>query len=604
MSAFGMASRSRISGSVRDVISDYWRHTARYPLLVTLLILVGAAIQAAVVIAPLYLKDFIDIIATNAPSTAIEGLTTALALFALFIFIAWGLRRLQFYFIAALETRVMADLNITSFSYIIRHSYHFFVSNFVGAIVRRITRYSRSYETVADAIFFQLYPVILIAFGMVAILYLRHPALGIGLAVWIVVFSTIQIALIRRIHPYRLKAAEEDSNVTGVLSDALSNQSTATLFAGLAHEHARFETAVSRFRTAQYRSWKFDDNIWAIQGLLIAIVNVVLLFAAMRLWQQGLLSVGDFVLIQTYLLTLFERLVQAGREVRQVFSAVAEATETAEMLRIPHEVRDVPDAVPLFVKRGEIVFKDIRFGYRDGNAVLSRFDVRVAGGEKVALVGPSGAGKTTVTKLLLRLYDLDEGVIEIDGQDIGQATLESLRKSIAFVPQDPVLFHRTLLENIRYGDMGASEHEVIEAAKKAHCHEFISALPHGYETLVGERGIKLSGGERQRIAIARAILKNAPILVLDEATSSLDSESEALIQDALETLMKAKTVIVIAHRLSTVIKMDRIIVMEDGRVTAEGRHEELIKQGGKYQTLWNIQAGGFLDSEDIESEDV
>ena len=589
-------------GKVRDVISDYWRHTKRYPLLVILLILVGLGIQAAVVIAPLYLKDFVDIIAGTPPADATAQLTLILGIFSLITFVAWGLRRLQFYFIAALETRVMADLNITSFDYIIKHSYHFFVSSFVGSLVRRITRYAKSYETVADAILFQLYPVVLIAIGMVFVLFLRHPVLGFGLAIWILIFSTIQIYLIRRIHPYRLIAAEEDSNVTGTLSDALSNQPTATLFSGIPYEHTRFEEAIDKLRNATYRSWKFDDNIWAIQGFLIAIVNVGLLFAAMRLWQQGLLSVGDFVLIQTYLLTLFERLVQAGREVRQVFSAVAEATEMAEILRIPHDVRDAPSASPLTVKKGEISFKDVRFGYRDGNAVLSRFDLRVAGGEKIALVGPSGAGKTTVTKLLLRLYDLDEGVIEIDGQNIREVTLESLRKMIAFVPQDPILFHRTLLENIRYGNMEASEAEVIEAAKKAHCHEFISALPNGYETLVGERGIKLSGGERQRIAIARAILKNAPILVLDEATSSLDSESEALIQDALETLMLGKTVIVIAHRLSTIIKMDRIIVMEGGRVTAEGRHDELIRQGGKYQTLWNIQAGGFLDIDDKESD--
>ena len=585
-------------GKVRDVISDYWRHTKRYPLLVILLILVGLGIQAAVVIAPLYLKDFVDIIAGTPPADATAQLTLILGIFSLITFVAWGLRRLQFYFIAALETRVMADLNITSFDYIIKHSYHFFVSSFVGSLVRRITRYAKSYETVADAILFQLYPVVLIAIGMVFVLFLRHPVLGFGLAIWILIFSTIQIYLIRRIHPYRLIAAEEDSNVTGTLSDALSNQPTATLFSGIPYEHTRFEEAIDKLRNATYRSWKFDDNIWAIQGFLIAIVNVGLLFAAMRLWQQGLLSVGDFVLIQTYLLTLFERLVQAGREVRQVFSAVAEATEMAEILRIPHEVRDAPSASPLTVKKGEISFKDIRFGYRDGNAVLSRFDLRVAGGEKIALVGPSGAGKTTVTKLLLRLYDLDEGVIEIDEQNIREVTLESLRKMIAFVPQDPILFHRTLLENIRYGNMEASEAEVIEAAKKAHCHEFISALSSGYETLVGERGIKLSGGERQRIAIARAILKNAPILVLDEATSSLDSESEALIQDALETLMLGKTVIVIAHRLSTIIKMDRIIVMEGGRVTAEGRHDELIRQGGKYQTLWNIQAGGFSVNDD------
>ena len=274
------------TGKIRDVITDYWNHTKRYPFLVAALMLVGAGIQTSVVVAPLYLKDFVDIIATVSPSEAVPGLTLALSLFALFTFVAWALRRLQFYFIAGLETRVMADLHMTSFDYIIKHSYHFFVSNFVGSIVRRITRYSKSYETVADAILFQLYPVVLIAFGMVFVLYLRNPALGLSLAAWILVFSTIQIALIRRIHPYRLKAAEEDSNVTGVLSDSLSNQSTAALFSGIEHEHNRFAGAVTRLRKAMYLSWKFDDNVWAIQGFLIAVVNIGLLFGAMRLWQQ------------------------------------------------------------------------------------------------------------------------------------------------------------------------------------------------------------------------------------------------------------------------------------------------------------------------------
>ncbi len=223
----------------------------------------------------------------------------------------------------------------------------------------------------------------------------------------------------------------------------------------------------------------------------------------------------------------------------------------------------------------------------------------IAPGEKIALVGPSGAGKSTITKLLLRLYDINSGAIEIDGQNIAEVTQESLRNAIAFVPQEPVLFHRTLMENIRYGRRDATDAEVIDAAKKAHCHEFIAALPEGYNTYVGERGIKLSGGERQRVAIARAILKDAPILVLDEATSSLDSESEHLIQDALEVLMRGKTVIVIAHRLSTIMKMDRIVVLEGGQVVAEGTHEELLQQGGLYHKLWSIQAGGFIvDEED------
>jgi ATP-binding cassette subfamily B protein len=244
----------------------------------------------------------------------------------------------------------------------------------------------------------------------------------------------------------------------------------------------------------------------------------------------------------------------------------------------------------------------VSFNFHKDTPVLKEFNLTIAGGEKIALVGPSGAGKTTVTKLLLRLYDVKGGGIKIDGQNIADVTQDSLRDAIAFVPQEPILFHRSLMENIRYGRRGASDAEVIEAAKKAHCHEFIDKLPQKYDTLVGERGIKLSGGERQRVAIARAILKNAPILVLDEATSSLDSESESLIQDALELLMHGKTVLVIAHRLSTIMKMDRIVVMENGSIVATGTHLELVNQHGLYQKLWSIQAGGFIGGAENEED--
>jgi ATP-binding cassette subfamily B protein len=267
----------------------------------------------------------------------------------------------------------------------------------------------------------------------------------------------------------------------------------------------------------------------------------------------------------------------------------------------PHGVRDIDGAKPLVVTDGEIDFKDTRFFFKDASApILSHFDLRIEGRQKVALVGPSGAGKSTVTRLLLRLFNVTGGGIEIDGQNIARVTQESLRDAISYVPQEPVLFHRSLMENIRYGRRDASDEEVIEAAKKAHCHEFIEALPLRYETYVGERGVRLSGGERQRVAIARAILKNAPILVLDEATSSLDSQSEWLIQDALETLMQQKTVIVIAHRLSTVMKMDRIVVLEKGAIVADGTHAELLERGGLYHKLWNIQAGGFLQEDSLE----
>jgi ATP-binding cassette subfamily B protein len=295
-----------------------------------------------------------------------------------------------------------------------------------------------------------------------------------------------------------------------------------------------------------------------------------------------------------------------GRQTTRVYEHIADANEMTEILLTPLEITDTPNAKNLIASHGKIEFKNVGFGYHENLSVLDKFNITINPGERVAFVGPSGGGKSTITKLLFRFYNIDSGEILIDGQNILNIKQESLWKNLSLVPQEPILFHRSLLENIRYGKPDASEKEIMQASKLAHAHEFISSFPEGYHTLVGERGIKLSGGERQRIAIARAILKNAPILVLDEATSSLDSESEMYIQDALKSIMSAKggstsdkngkTVIVIAHRLSTIMQMDRIVVIENGKIIEQGKHQELIKmKQGMYQKLWEIQAGGFID---------
>ncbi len=289
-----------------------------------------------------------------------------------------------------------------------------------------------------------------------------------------------------------------------------------------------------------------------------------------------------------------DRLWKVGKNIRTIYEAIADANEMTEILLTPHEIKDAPNAQNLTVKQGKINFTKVNFSYREGVDVLNNFSLTISPGERVALIGPSGGGKSTIVKLLFRFYDIQSGQIVVDGQNIAGITQDSLRANMALVPQEPILFHRTLMENIRYAKINASDEEILEAAKKAHAHDFISAFPESYNTLVGERGIKLSGGERQRVAIARAILKNAPILVLDEATSSLDSESEMLIKDALRSLMKNRTTIVIAHRLSTIMQMDRIVVIDGGNIIEQGKHKELLKvQEGLYQRLWEIQAGGF-----------
>ncbi len=341
-------------------------------------------------------------------------------------------------------------------------------------------------------------------------------------------------------------------------------------------------------------AWGRGEIINAAQAALMIAIQFGLLAMGIDQWMRGVLTVGDLVLIQGYLLVVFNKLWDIGRSFRHVFEAFADAREMVEILELPYAVRDRRGARALSITRGAITFQDVRFQFRDSRVVLDRFTLRIAPKEKIALVGPSGAGKSTATKLLFRFHDVQDGMITIDRQDIARVTQESLRSAIALVPQEPILFHRTLMENIRYGRRDATDEQVIAAAKRAHCHEFIADCSEGYETYVGERGVKLSGGERQRVAIARAILKDAPILILDEATSSLDSESEQLIQDALRTLMERKTVMVIAHRLSTIMLMDRIVVVERGAVTAMGTHDDLLATGGTYKRLWDIQAGGFI----------
>lgn len=335
-------------------------------------------------------------------------------------------------------------------------------------------------------------------------------------------------------------------------------------------------------------------RIWGSSGAVSIILQIGIIYVAIRMRGLGLASIGMIVLLQNYVGKIMDFLRGLGHTFRNTFRAVSEAGEILEIIQTPFQVIDQSNQ-KLKVLHGTIQFQEVTFAYEEKNPVFDQLSFQIKAGEKIWLVGPSGGGKTTIGKLLLRFYDLQKGKILIDGQDIGQVSQESLRKHIGMIPQDPILFHRSLKENIAYGKPDATEAEIIAAAKMARCHDFTSKLPLGYETLVGERGIKLSWGERQRVAIARAILENAPILILDEATSALDSESEEAIQQAMDVLMQNKTVLVIAHRLSTIMKMDKIFVIEQGQILEKGSHKELInKTDSTYKKLREIQSGGFL----------
>jgi ATP-binding cassette subfamily B protein len=586
-----------------DIFRVYWDHARKYRKSLAFALFGVVLIQAGMLAAPLYLRQFFNILANNTPSPdLVPALISILIVVGSMYVIEWAGRRIQEWGVMYFETHTMRDLSASAFGYLIDHSHNFFISNFSGSLTHKVTKFSRSFERLADVIVLQFIPTTIFVVGATIVLGTRHLALGIALFAWTVLFVWFQIKLAQWRQPYRVAVAEADTKVTGTLADAIGNQSNITLFAGQTLERELFGKVLHTWRVAVAKLWVTDGWIWAGIGLFMIGIEMLLFYLAIQFWQQGLLTVGDFVLIQAYLLTTFDRLVAINRDLRGFYSSLADGGEMVAILQAPHEIRDRKSAKPIVVGEGEVWFDNVNFYFNKLRPVLKDFNFTIVGGERVALVGPSGAGKSTVTKLLLRLYDLPEGEIKIDKQDIAKVTQESLRNAISFVPQEPVLFHRTLMDNIRYGRRDATDEEVIEAAKKAHCHEFISELQHGYDTYVGERGVKLSGGERQRVAIARAILKDAPILVLDEATSSLDSESEALIQDALETLMKGKTVVVIAHRLSTIMKMDRIVVMAEGRVVAQGTHLELIRERGLYQKLWSIQAGGFIGGDEDDEE--
>lgn len=582
------------------VLRLYAKAALRYPWLLVLVFLGGIVIEGSSVVGSLILKHLVDILSQAATHPLVLAGFVTLAYFVLTMFTGWAGQRLRQIGLTYIEPKVMQDLGDDAFTYLIHHSHDFFISNFAGTLVRRVTRYSRSFEAVLDNISFNFFSTFIYVVGILVVLTLRNIWLGLGVLVWTIFFIGLQIGMAKWRQPLRVARAEQDSNMTGVISDAVGNHSAISLFATEKHERGIFQEAQIKWRQATLRSWVADNWIWGIQGIFVNLIEGALLAFAIYYWGKGIFTVGDFVLIQLYILGLIDRVWNIGNAMRSLYDAFADAYEMVVIFETPHEIADVPTAEPLKLNGGKIEFKQVGFNFNQTREILKKYNLLINPGEKVAFVGPSGAGKSTITKLLLRLYDVTSGHIRIDDQDIAHATQGSLRSNIAFVPQEAVLFHRTLMDNIRYGRLTATDEEVIEAAKKAHAHEFISALPDTYQTFVGERGVKLSGGERQRIAIARAMLKNAPILVLDEATSSLDSESEHLIQQALDTLMQEKTVIVIAHRLSTIMKMDRIVVMEQGAIAAQGTHSQLLSEGGLYAKLWNIQAGGFVGGDETE----
>jgi ATP-binding cassette subfamily B protein len=548
------------------------------------------------IIKPLIFKSIIDLFSSGMARNLVLNKVMYFSVIVCAIIIVQNAGyRIGDYLTAYFESKVMKRLYDFAFNRLLEHSYRFFSNNFSGSLIAKAKRFSKQFETLTDIVTFQIWFSVVILTGILFVLFLKVPILAYIFLGWAVLYVVITILFIRKKMIYDTEEAAADSLVTGLFSDAITNILNIKIFSSNKNEENNFKIITGDEEIKRRKAWYFANYQNMVQGFMMASLQILVLYINIHLWYVGKISLGMFVLIQTYMFGLFDILWGLGRSFSKAMKAMTDMQEVVDIFDTPIDILDPVKPECLVISEGHIVFKNVSFQYKDGVTVLKDFNLDIAPGERVGLVGHSGAGKSTITKLLLRFSDVKMGEIIIDGQNIKNITQNDLRSVISYVPQEPILFHRTIGENITYSKPGATQEEIIKVAKKAFAHDFIMKLPRGYDTLVGERGIKLSGGERQRIAIARAMLKNSPILVLDEATSSLDSTSEGYIQSGFEELMKGKTTIVVAHRLSTISKMDRIVVLEDGDIAEMGTHKELIKHNGAYASFWNHQTGGFLE---------
>ncbi len=506
--------------------------------------------------------------------------------------------KVQDYTSFKLEIAASYDLATEAFDALSNQSMTFHSNRFGGTLVSQTTKFMNAYSQMLENITFPFLPIICSIIATCVILIPRVPAYVVILMALLVVYAIVSYVMYKRILSLNEDAADAQNTLSGALSDAVTNILAVKTYGREDYERELFDRANREVVARDTKRMMASLARGIITACIaLAIMSVVAVFIAGGNAWFGI-TPGTLVIMFTYTYTITNQFNFISRGLQRFNVAFGDASGMTSVLDEPRLVADEPNAKPLKVTAGDIDFIDLNFWYTDGNAktkVFDNFNLHIPAGQRVGLVGRSGAGKTTLTKLLLRLSDIQEGEILIDGQNVAKGTQQSLRRQVAYVPQEALLFHRTIAENIAYARPDASMDEIREAARQANALEFIERLPQGFDTVTGERGIKLSGGQRQRIAIARAMLADAPILVLDEATSALDSESEKLVQDALEKLMQGRTSIVVAHRLSTVASLDRIVVLDRGKIVEDGPHAELIAQGGEYAQLWSRQTGAYLE---------
>jgi ATP-binding cassette subfamily B protein len=596
----------KTNSTPRKTLRLYWQYTRRY--LPEFIVGAGGAVLAVIAQAmiPPYIvaKIFSRLQTAYAHHLTLhfsqfEPYFIAFAVSMLAGLILW---RLQGWAVWQYEIKIRRDMGNDIYNHLQSQSQRFHADRFGGALVSQTNKFINSYERVMDDFVWSVVPAITTIVVAIGVLLFIAWQIALLMVVIILMYLMLMWRRVMKQLPYNVSEAEAESAQTAALADAITNIGTIRAFAGERYESKRFGGVTGQvyksYRALLSQAFRTDA---LSQSLTNGFQTIALLAGLISITNFGI-NVSLLYLVINYTGRIVDRLFEFTRIVRNFNRSFGDAYEMTEILDIKPEIKDPAQPEKVRIHRGEVLFKNVKFAYPENRAapLFKNLTLKVKPGEKVGLVGPSGGGKTTVTNLLLRFMDIQAGEITVDGHNITKIRQSDLRSRIAYVSQEPILFHRTLAENIGYGDQSASQEVIEGVAKMANSHEFISQLPNGYDTLVGERGVKLSGGQRQRVAIARAMLKNAPILVLDEATSALDSESEVLIQDALWRLMEGRTAMVIAHRLSTIQKMDRIIVLEDGQVVEEGSHKDLLRLNGTYARLWAHQSGGFMTDDTEE----
>ena len=582
----------------KEIFRLFWKTSVPYKHRRNLAIFFAMlTLVVTIFVGPLIIAQLLSIIQHNQLHDS-KNLWTLIALYSVSglwsSVIGW---RLVLYLVWTFETAMQRDLYARCFSKLTNQTLFFHSNKFGGSLVSQTNKLVGAVESFWDTIIWSVLPLVVSLVGSIIVLSTLLWQYALFLLIFSIVFSLVVYYGSKPMAKLTKKEAKSSNKLNGQLADVISNVLAVKSSGAEATEQKFFAKTVSSWRSSSLDVMRGFLKVSTIYSSINMVIKIGAIAFAVYAAQNNLVSVASVYLIITYTGSVAHELWNMNGIMRNYNRIIGNANDMVEILQTPTTLIDKSD-LKLKVTNGEISMDKITFTHDEGqgDTLFHDFSLEIKPGEKIGLVGASGSGKTTLTKLLLRFADIDSGEITIDGQDISEVTQASLRAKIAYVPQEPLLFHRSVRENIAYGRPDATDAEIEEAAKKAGAYDFIVGLKDGFDTMVGERGIKLSGGQRQRVAIARAILKDAPILILDEATSALDSESEALIQKSLETLMKNRTSIVIAHRLSTIAKLDRIIVLKDGKIVEDGSHDELInKKRGVYAKLWARQSGGFIE---------